>query len=151
MQGDENIVKIESELREICYKIKKKGRNLLTDVDITHPQFDALQYIRCSEKLTISELSSKMSLACSTITDLLDRMEKNNLVNRVKDENDKRIVRIKITDKGINIIDEVINSRIGFIDKVMISGDYSEEEVLLFSEMMTKFNSLLDKHEISSR
>ncbi len=40
---NERTVRIEENLRRVCYKIKKKGREILNDVDITPPQFDALQ------------------------------------------------------------------------------------------------------------
>ena len=104
---NERTVRIEENLRRVCYKIKKKGREILNDVEITPPQFDALQYLIHEENLTIGELSTKMFLACSTVTDLLDRMERNELVKRVKDENDRRIVRIVVLDKGHDLIKEI--------------------------------------------
>lgn len=96
---NERTIRIEENLRRVCYKIKKKGREILNDVDITPPQFEALQYLRKQDNLTIGELSSQMYLACSTVTDLLDRMERNELVKRVKDENDRRIVRIVVLQR----------------------------------------------------
>jgi len=116
---DERTNRIEENLRRVCYKIKKKGREILNDFDITPPQFDALQYLISNDKSTIGELSEKMYLACSTVTDLLDRMERNELVKRVKDENDRRIVRITVLPKGHDIIAEVMKTRRAYIDTVI--------------------------------
>ena len=89
-----------------------KGREILSDFNITIPQFTALQILINNQGMTIGELSQKMALACSTITDLIDRMERNGLVIRKKDENDKRVVRIEVLSKGHEIVDKVLEKRI---------------------------------------
>ena len=122
---NERTVRIEENLRRVCYKIKKKGREILNDVDITPPQFDALQYLRKEEFLTIGELSTRMYLACSTVTDLLDRMERNELVKRVKDENDRRIVRIVVLPKGHDLVQRVLDYRINYIESIISELDES--------------------------
>jgi len=118
-------IRIEENLRRVCYKIKKKGREILNDVDITPPQFEALQYLRNEDNLTIGELSSRMYLACSTVTDLLDRMERNELVRRVKDENDRRIVRIVVLQKGHDLIKRVMENRINYVESILSQLDES--------------------------
>ena len=69
--------------------------------------------------MTIGELSSKMYLACSTVTDLLDRMERNELVKRIKDENDRRIVRILVLQKGHDMIKMVMENRIEYVESIL--------------------------------
>ena len=115
----ERTIRIEENLRRVCYKIKKKGREILNDVDITPPQFEALQYLIKEDNLTIGELSTKMYLACSTVTDLLDRMERNELVKRVKDENDRRIVRISVLQKGHDLIKLVMENRVNYVESIL--------------------------------
>ncbi len=105
------IVEIENELRYLCGIIKQKGREMLEDYEITPPQFQALLYLVKEENLTIGELSKKMYLACSTITDLVDRMEKNKMVKRVRDQKDRRVVRVSVLSKGHKIIEKVLNAR----------------------------------------
>ncbi len=104
-------------------KLKRKGREILSDFEITPPQFEALQHLIKEGDLTIGELSNKMYLACSTVTDLLDRMERNNLVVRVKDEKDRRIVRIKVLDKGHQLIEQVLHTRQKYLSEVLAECD----------------------------
>src|SRR5699024_136049 len=73
--------------------------------------FIALQWLIEEGELTIGELSNKNGLAFSTTTDLVDRMEKNELVERIRDSNDRRVVRIQVLEKGKTIIHEVITER----------------------------------------
>lgn len=110
-----NVKDIEKHLRKIDYIIRKKGRVILNDFNITVPQFRALQILINDGEMTISELSQKMDLACSTITDLVDRMENSELVKRKKDKKDKRVVRIEVLSKGNNILDKVLQKRIEYL------------------------------------
>jgi DNA-binding MarR family transcriptional regulator len=110
-----NVEDIEVHLRKIDYIIKKKGRTILSDFSITVPQFRALQILINDGEMTISELSQKMDLACSTITDLVDRMENSELVKRKKDKKDKRVVRIEVQNKGNDILDRVLQKRIEYL------------------------------------
>lgn len=116
---DDKVVGIEENFRRASWKIKLKGREILGDFDITPPQFNALYTLSKNENLTIGELSSKMFLACSTVTDLLDRMERNELVERVKDEKDRRVVRIKVLEKGHNMIEDVLENRRKYIAETL--------------------------------
>ncbi len=49
---------------------------------------------------TIKELAERSQLACSTLTGLLQRMEKAKLVVRTRDEQDKRLVRVTLTPQA---------------------------------------------------
>ncbi len=69
--------------------------------------------------MTIGDLSNKMYLAFSTTTDLVDRMEKNELVQRVRDEQDRRVVRIHLLPEGERIIQEVIEKRQNYLRDII--------------------------------
>jgi len=98
--------------------------------NVIPPQFIALQWLISDGQLAISELSQKMSLACSTITDLIDRMEKNNLVVRVKDEQDKRVVRIQVQPIGHDIVQKVLGKRRLYLADTL--KDFKEDDKELF-------------------
>lgn len=121
------VADIEKDLRYIAYIIKQKGREILTDYTITPPQFVALQWLFEEGDMTIGELSTRMYLAFSTTTDLIDRMEKNHLVQRVKDKNDRRVVRIHLLEEGERVIEEVIKKRQQSLQEVL--KNYSDEEI----------------------
>ena len=87
------VADVERLLREISVIVKRKGREILEEFPITPPQFTALLWLNDAGSLTVGELSQKMYLACSTITDLVDRMEKNHLVKRVRDVNESLAIQ----------------------------------------------------------
>ncbi len=138
---DERIIGMEKDIRDICVKVRKKGREILSEFDITIPQFNALLYLVFDGEMTLGELSQKMFLACSTITDLLDRMEKAELVKRYKDEKDKRVYRVRVLDKGTALIEQVMLHRRQYISDSISMLD--EEQQMALSQSISLLNELL--------
>ncbi|WGD59349.1 MarR family winged helix-turn-helix transcriptional regulator [Bacillus velezensis] len=132
----EHVADIEKSLRHIAAIIKQKGREILNQYAITPPQFVGLQWLYELGDMTIGELSGKMYLACSTTTDLIDRMEKNKLVERVKDPADRRVVRIHLLAEGERIIQEVILKRRAYLRDMFET--FSEEETAAFEKSLLK-------------
>ncbi|MEK4627739.1 MAG: MarR family transcriptional regulator [Solibacillus sp.] len=139
--SSESVAILEKELRYISHLIKQKGREILSNYTITPPQFVALQWLHESGDMTIGDLSTKMYLAFSTTTDLVDRMEKNELVQRVRDENDRRVVRIHLLPEGERIIQEVIIKRREYLRDITEEFDVEEFEQL--SKNLQKLHLLM--------
>lgn len=139
------VVTLEKELRNIAEIIKRKGREILKDYNITPPQFVALQWLQEDGEMTIGELSTKMYLAFSTMTDLVDRMERNQLVERARDKKDRRVVRVKLLAEGERIIAEVILKRQQYLQGVL--KNFSEKEIYLLQQNLTKLQQEMQKNE----
>jgi MarR family transcriptional regulator, organic hydroperoxide resistance regulator len=139
----EQVADIEKDLRYISGIIKQKGREILSNYTITPPQFIALQWLFEEGDMTIGELSNKMYLAFSTTTDLVDRMEKNELVVRVKNPNDRRVVQIHLLDEGKRIIDEVIKKRQIYLQDVLVN--FSHEGIVTLKENLAKLHQEMRK------
>lgn len=144
------IAEVERELRYVSGIIKQKGREILKNYPITTPQFIALQWLLEDGDLTIGEVSNKINLAFSTTTDLIDRMEKNLLVERKRDTKDRRVVRIHLLDKGKDIIQEVIEKRQDYLEDVL--EDVSTDRVdVLYDILQLLHNQMkIDKEKNSN-
>lgn len=123
----ENVAVIEKCLRKIDYIIRREGREIINELNITIPQFTALQILIHNGSMTIGELSQNMALACSTITDLVDRMERTELVVRKRDDRDKRVVIVEVLPKGFDILEKVLNKRREYLKGKL--KDFSIEEM----------------------
>ncbi len=147
------IADIEKKLRYISGIIKQKGREILNQYPITPPQFIALQWLLETGDMTIGELSNKMYLACSTTTDLIDRMEKNELVERVRDPKDRRVVRIHLLEKGESIIHEVIYKRQAYLEHVLrsFSGEHIDMLRVLLNDMHEEMMDVQQEEEEHSQ
>ncbi|KXG76955.1 HTH-type transcriptional regulator MhqR [Fervidicola ferrireducens] len=59
------------------------------------------------EGLSLSQIGERIRVSKANITKLIDRMEKENLVERRYDKKDRRIVRAKLTLKGEELFKEI--------------------------------------------
>ncbi len=137
------VEELEFLLRKISAIIKRRGRDILTDFKITPPQFNALLVLRKHGDMTIGELGEAMYLACSTATDLIDRMERNGLVERVRDTNDRRVIRIHVLDKGEEVLRHVMIARKNYLQEVLEHASNHQcqqmiESMSLLYDKMTK-------------
>ncbi|WP_353894230.1 MarR family transcriptional regulator [Proteinivorax hydrogeniformans] len=129
----EHVEEIEHLIRKVSFVIKCRGRDILEDFDITPPQFNALLLLREYGEMTIGDLGSRMYLASSTATDLIDRMERNQLVERTRDGKDRRVVRLKMTEKGDQMIMEVLESRKRYLEKILVKVENEDKKQLVNS------------------
>jgi len=137
----DSVVRIERLLRHVAFIIKKRGRDILSDFDITTPQFLALVVLKDRPGITMGELCERLYLACSTATDLIDRMEKNGYLERNRDPDDRRVIRLSITEKGQNIIDQVINARRRYVDSIL--KQLTQEEIDQLAQALEKLDALM--------
>lgn len=131
-----HVADIEKSLRRISGNIKQKGREILNEYKITPPQFVALQWLLDHGDMTVGDLAGRMYLACSTTTDLVDRMEKTSLVVRIRDEKDRRVVRVHLLKEGERIIEAVIEKRQEYLDQLLIH--FTPSERLTFELLLNK-------------
>ncbi len=127
----EHVVEIEQYLRQIAGVVRRKGRTMLEQYNITPPQFDALLILSRTGVLTIGELSNQLYLAYSTTTDLVDRLERAGFVVRERDTVDRRVVRVRLQDKGAQLIEEVLDARRAYLASILQSLDTVERSHIL--------------------
>lgn len=140
---DRRVVEIEDLLRSVGTILRKRGREILAAFDITPPQLDALLVLREYGELTMGELCGKMFLACSTATDLIDRMERNDLIARVRDPQDRRVIRLKVLEKGTRVIEEVLDARRHYLANILGEVDEASRERMI--EALERINYLMNR------
>jgi DNA-binding MarR family transcriptional regulator len=98
--------------RELRKQVERDGL-------ITLPQFDVLvQLSRQSEGLSFVELSRKLLVTSGNLTGIIDRLERDSLVSREPDSSDRRVVRIRLTSKGKDLISRLIPEHVKQIETV---------------------------------
>lgn len=114
-------------IKRVGEKLKKQIHHQYGEMNLTAPQ-GMLVGILCKEgPCRVSELSEKMMLSNSTVSGIIDRLEKSGHVERVKGVEDRRIVTVKLADD----FKDVMNQRSGIMGDLMskMIGIASTEEV----------------------
>lgn len=74
---------------------------------LTGPQLTVIKMLETLGDLSLSRLSERIRAQNSTVTGIVDRMEREGLVVRTRSETDRRVVHIQLTQKGLDIAKEV--------------------------------------------
>ena len=92
----------------VCSYFKRR----LQEFDITPSQYNLLRCLWKQEAQTPSQLAHELHLDTSTITGILGRLEKKDLIERIYNQEDRRSVYIRLREEGIVLweqIDKVID------------------------------------------
>ena len=128
-------VRIESEIRS----------RLRTTFGITLPRFDLMaQLERHPDGLRMGELSKRMMVTGGNVTGITDQLEREQLVLRVPDPNDRRTCAVKLTDAGRRAFAQMAAVHEGWIEELLrdIPADDKGRLIELLSQMKGHLNGL---------
>lgn len=91
-------------LRRVIRATDLHSKHLSKTTGLTSPQILLLHTVREKGEVTIGELAQDMSLSQATVTTIIDRLEKRELVFRERSKEDKRKVHAYLTDEGHEIL-----------------------------------------------
>ncbi len=77
------------------------SKQLVKASGLTAPQLLLLQTVKNGRASSVGEIATKMSLSQATVTTIVDRLEKRNLVTRERSEQDRRKVMINPTPDAL--------------------------------------------------
>jgi DNA-binding MarR family transcriptional regulator len=75
-------------------------RELLTELDLTYPQYLVMRLLWQRGRVPVKEIGSVLSLDYGTLSPLLKRLEARGLIHRVRRSHDERSVEIRLSDAG---------------------------------------------------
>lgn len=132
---------ISSCIRECSHMIHVKGHELAQEYGLTYDQYHILLFIEknIDEPPSIRDISIRFKIAQNTTSEKVSRLEEKELVKKVTDEKDRRIIRIQILDKGVDIIDKIKKERAHRITYKALM-DMSEEDVNKLLESIELLN-----------
>jgi DNA-binding MarR family transcriptional regulator len=96
----EAIVYLYTESRRVTKEVARRA-------ELTGPQLTVLKVLEGVGDLSLSELSERIRAQNSTVTGIIDRMEREGLVTRVRSSEDRRVVHIRLTTKGAKIASDI--------------------------------------------
>jgi DNA-binding MarR family transcriptional regulator len=101
---------VDSILEAIVYlytESRRVTKEVARSAELTGPQLTVLKVLEGVGDLSLSELSERIRAQNSTVTGIIDRMEREGLVVRARSTEDRRVVNIQLTEKGARIAREI--------------------------------------------
>jgi DNA-binding MarR family transcriptional regulator len=101
----ENVsMQIMMRLRQIIQGMSKHSKHIQENYKITMPQLICLGEVYEHGPISLGALTKIVFLNNSTVTGIIDRLEKRELVRRSRISKDRRQIHVEITDAGIQFI-----------------------------------------------
>jgi DNA-binding MarR family transcriptional regulator len=121
--------------------VRKKFR---MEFDFTLPKFDVLAELSRSEKpQTMSELSRQLMVSNGNATGVIDRLQRDGLVQRLSSADDRRVQYISMTKKGRQAFRKMAVAHETWITEIM-SG-LKKSEIKQFNEELRHLKNIIVK------
>lgn len=108
--------------------------NVLERHGLVRGTFDVLSALRRAGppySLTPKQLAQSLLLSGAGMTNRLDRLESLNLIARLPEPNDRRSLKIQLTQKGVKLVDEIIPRFVEAQRRLVTRLGMAETETLL--------------------
>ena len=131
------------QIKTAWLQIQKMGDKIASKHDATLSMAFVLMAIYEEGGTPVTKIAPRMGMEPNSLSRLLKNLEKKNFAERLRDENDKRIVLIKLTPLGLER--RKIALRAVFSMEKEVMKDIAEEDLKGFFKVMAVVNDRLGK------
>ena len=126
-------------MRAAMKKIDKNLSLLLEDLGVSIPQSFILLSLLEENGVTLKELGNRTLIDSSSMTVLVDKLEKDELVERKLDPQDRRAIRVLITQRGQEIAEKITIIANDFNARLYeLLGEKNQKEYLMAVKNITQ-------------
>jgi DNA-binding MarR family transcriptional regulator len=124
--------------------LNRYGAKMVSEVGLNSiQQWVILKTIIEREDISIGELKEEMLVTKQNMTGMINRLQQSNLVTLFTDPDDKRRTRVKITEEGIRVYEQLKSLRNEFNDQTYHI--YNDQEILVLSDLLGRMVEHLKK------
>lgn len=111
-------------------------QNKMNEYDLTMPQFNILRILRgAGEAINVNTVKDRMIEKSPNTTRLMDKLIDKVLIERIRCDKDRRVVYVKIAQKGLDILSEIDKN----LDiNALINAGLTDEEANTLSDLLDK-------------
>jgi DNA-binding MarR family transcriptional regulator len=125
---------VEELARELMGHIERLTQKLLVpqqSAELSRSETAVLRLLADHGPATMSDISTRLGIAFSSATGVVDRLVERGLVERTRPEEDRRTVRVALTRRGHRAHDAFMADRIAFSREILAALDPGERKTLL--------------------
>ncbi len=133
-------------LYSVSRLITKAYKPFLDKMGLTYPQYLVLMVLWENDEITINQITEKLLLNTNTLSPLLKRMEKMEIVERNRSKEDERSVIVKLTKKG-----KALKNQASCIpkelSKTLITENIQLPEIINLQNILNEWISILSENK----
>jgi len=135
-------------LRQIIRATDIHSKQMIKKSGLTTPQIMVLKAIHELGDVTIKRISIEVSLSQATVTTILNRLEERTFVERVRSCIDKRVVNVRLSEKGAQALKDapsLLHEK--FIENFESLAEWEQTQIL---SSLQRVASMMDAEEIDA-
>lgn len=136
---------------QICFPIYSVSRLItkaykpyLEELGITYPQYLVLLVLWEENGLSVNKIGRKLLLNTNTLSPLIKRMEKNELLTRNRSKDDERTVLVSLTEKGKKLQEKAYSIPQDLLN-TLVNDDVELSDVILLKRTLDSWIHILIK------
>lgn len=130
-------------LRRTADAVSRYVETELSQWGVTTAQYGVLLHLMKGKPLSLTDLSALIFRTNSTLTSLVDRLERDGLVARAAHVNDRRVTTVELTTKGRELLMEIRRHHRPFLAGMMSC--LSPQELTEFGELLSKIEQKVEE------
>lgn len=130
-------------IRDINNKITNDINREFVNTGFTLSQLNVIKELAQENQLMVSELGQRMGLTNSTVSGILDRLEKQKMIERVRSQIDRRVVYVKLTPEGFSQVGRLRDIIDNYFNHLFFG--VSEEKLKEIQNGLTTLNKIVSQ------
>jgi MarR family transcriptional regulator, 2-MHQ and catechol-resistance regulon repressor len=122
--------------------IQEKVREEMSKSKLNVTEFSVLEVLYQKGTLTIQQICQNVLISSGSMTYVIDKLEKRDLLKRSDCPNDRRAIHVSLTDKGVNLMDTIMPKYLEMVDDLFEVLNPEEAETLL--KLLKKVNANIE-------
>ena len=137
---------------QVCFPIYSVSRLItraykpyLEKLDLTYPQYLVLLVLWEENQLSVNRIGQKLLLNTNTLSPLIKRMEKNDLLKRTRSKEDERTVLVSLTKKAQDIKQKAASIPQNLLN-TLTNDDVEISDVILLKKTLDSWIEILSQN-----
>ena len=124
-------------MSRVINTLRRENNKLILKHNLTLGQFAVMEALYSKGRLSTGEVMEKILTTSGNIPVIVKNLEKDGFITREQDKSDKRRFILDLTEKGKDLMDEIVPENLKFMDELISLWDDDEKEELII--LMNKF------------
>lgn len=139
MEQQVNILGIIDEMRSVQYQSRIFMERLTEHAKLSSNHFMLLMDLKLNGSMRITEIAERFAVTAGAITSMCDKLEQQQLIYRDRQSEDRRVVKVALTEQGERIISETFS---------VLPVESLEEILAVFKQVNALMSTIIDKAEL---
>ena len=115
-------------MSRVINTLRRENNKLILKHNLTLGQFAVMEALYSKGRLSTGEVMEKILSTSGNIPVIVKNLEKDGFITRKQDESDKRRFILDLTDKGKDLMDEIVPENLKFMDELISLWDDEDKK-----------------------